>query len=214
MQTLWPRAVFNEEIHLMKKRILPIVALGVTASLGLAGCAGGASDNNNGADGEGQTLNVWIMKGTNPDATAFYDEVSKAFEEETGAKVEIEEVQWADAHDRFVTAIAGGTTPDVAETGTTWTAEAYLKASGVPFVLLRNGWYAENYDSAVASALQHKAVLGSAGLYHPGSRAGPTVPLQKRELGCGCTGLLRRPFFPCGRGGSLYTKEQMNPGLA
>lgn len=41
--------------------------------------------------------------------------------------------------------------------------EAYLKASGVPFVLLRNGWYAENYDAAVASALQYKAVLGSAG---------------------------------------------------
>ncbi|MGO2050774.1 MAG: sugar ABC transporter substrate-binding protein, partial [Microbacterium sp.] len=82
----------------MKKRILPIVALGVTASLALAGCAGGGSDN--GTDGEGQTLSVWIMKGTNPDATAFYDEVSAAFEEETGAKVEIEEVQWADAHDR------------------------------------------------------------------------------------------------------------------
>ena len=32
-------------------------------------------------------------------------------------------MQWADAHDRFVTSIAGGTTPDVAETGTTWTAE-------------------------------------------------------------------------------------------
>lgn len=107
----------------MKKRILPIVALGVTASLGLAGCAGGGSDNNSGADGEGQTLSVWIMKGTNPDATAFYDEVSAAFEEQTGATVEIEEVQWADAHDRFVTGIAGGTTPDVAETGTTWTAE-------------------------------------------------------------------------------------------
>ncbi|MCC2030196.1 sugar ABC transporter substrate-binding protein [Microbacterium sp. NPDC077644] len=107
----------------MKKRVLSIVALGVTASLGLAGCAAGGGEGDGGTDGEGQTLNVWIMKGTNPDATAFYDEVSAAFEEETGAKVEIEEVQWADAHDRFVTAIAGGTTPDVAETGTTWTAE-------------------------------------------------------------------------------------------
>ncbi len=61
----------------MKKRILPIVALGVTASLGLAGCAGGS--DNGGADGEGQTLSVWMMKGTNPDATAFYEEVSAAF---------------------------------------------------------------------------------------------------------------------------------------
>ncbi|GAB3600123.1 sugar ABC transporter substrate-binding protein [Microbacterium tumbae] len=104
----------------MKKRILPVVALGVTAMLGLAACSG---DGGGGADGEGQTLSVWIMQGTNPDSTAFLDEVADAFKEQTGATVEFEEVQWADAHDRFVTAIAGGTTPDIAETGTTWTAE-------------------------------------------------------------------------------------------
>ena len=107
----------------MKKRILPIVALGVTATMGLAACSGDTGTGSNGADGEGQTLSVWIMQGTNPDSTAFLDEVAAAFEEETGATVEFEEVQWADAHDRFVTSIAGGTTPDIAETGTTWTAE-------------------------------------------------------------------------------------------
>ena len=32
-------------------------------------------------------------------------------------------VPWADAHDKFVKSIAGGTTPDVAEVGTTWTPE-------------------------------------------------------------------------------------------
>lgn len=105
----------------MHKRILPALALGAVATLGLAACAGGSNEGS--TDGEGQELTVWIMKGTNPDATAFYDEVSAAFEEETGATVTIEEVQWADAHDRFVTSIAGGTTPDIAETGTTWTAE-------------------------------------------------------------------------------------------
>lgn len=41
--------------------------------------------------------------------------------------------------------------------------EAYLKDSGVPFVLLRNGWYAENYTGSVPTALQHQAFLGSAG---------------------------------------------------
>ncbi|MFJ4997989.1 sugar ABC transporter substrate-binding protein [Microbacterium sp. NPDC088619] len=107
----------------MHKRILPVVALGAAATLGLAACAGGGADTGGAVDGEGQELTVWIMKGTNPDATAFYDEVSSAFEDETGATVKIEEIQWADAHDRFVTSIAGGTTPDIAETGTTWTAE-------------------------------------------------------------------------------------------
>src|SRR5690349_13548517 len=108
---------------LMHKRILPVVALGAVATLGLAACAGGGADTGGAVDGEGQELTVWIMKGTNPDASAFYDEVSSAFEDETGATVKIEEIQWADAHDRFVTSIAGGTTPDIAETGTTWTAE-------------------------------------------------------------------------------------------
>jgi NAD(P)H dehydrogenase (quinone) len=41
--------------------------------------------------------------------------------------------------------------------------EAYLKASGLPFVLLRNGWYTENYAASIAPALQHGAFLGSAG---------------------------------------------------
>ncbi|MFB7251028.1 sugar ABC transporter substrate-binding protein [Microbacterium sp. NPDC056234] len=108
----------------MKKRILPVVALGVTATLGLAACSGDSGNGGGGsADGEGKTLTVWIMQGTNPDSTAFLDGVAAEFKDETGATVEFEEVQWADAHDRFVTSIAGGTTPDIAETGTTWTAE-------------------------------------------------------------------------------------------
>lgn len=41
--------------------------------------------------------------------------------------------------------------------------EAMLAESGVPFVLLRNGWYTENYAAGIPIALQHGAVLGSAG---------------------------------------------------
>lgn len=41
--------------------------------------------------------------------------------------------------------------------------EAMLKASGVPYVLLRNGWYTENYLASVPPALQHGAFIGSAG---------------------------------------------------
>jgi len=41
--------------------------------------------------------------------------------------------------------------------------EAALRASGVPFVLLRNGWYTENYTRSLAPALEHGAILGSAG---------------------------------------------------
>lgn len=40
--------------------------------------------------------------------------------------------------------------------------EALIRASGVPFVILRNGWYTENYAASIPAALQHGAVLGSA----------------------------------------------------
>lgn len=41
--------------------------------------------------------------------------------------------------------------------------EAAIRASGLPFVLLRNGWYLENYTENLGSALQRGAILGSAG---------------------------------------------------
>lgn len=40
--------------------------------------------------------------------------------------------------------------------------EVALAASGVPFVLLRNGWYTENYATVVPTAVQYGAVMGSA----------------------------------------------------
>lgn len=41
--------------------------------------------------------------------------------------------------------------------------EAAIKASGVPFVLLRNSWYTENYVASIQPALAHGWFLGCAG---------------------------------------------------
>lgn len=41
--------------------------------------------------------------------------------------------------------------------------EAILATSGIPYVLLRNGWYTENYTASIPVALQHGAFLGCAG---------------------------------------------------
>ncbi len=41
--------------------------------------------------------------------------------------------------------------------------EALLAATGVPYTVLRNGWYTENYTAAIPAAVQHGALLGSAG---------------------------------------------------
>ncbi|MFI7406411.1 SDR family oxidoreductase [Streptomyces sp. NPDC049541] len=41
--------------------------------------------------------------------------------------------------------------------------EEALLASGVPFTLLRNGWYHENYTENLAPVLEHNAVVAAAG---------------------------------------------------
>ncbi len=41
--------------------------------------------------------------------------------------------------------------------------EEYIRASGVPFALLRHGWYTENYTAGIPGALAHGAVYGCAG---------------------------------------------------
>lgn len=41
--------------------------------------------------------------------------------------------------------------------------EEAIRGSGLPFTLLRNGWYSENYTQGVTAALEHGVVLGAAG---------------------------------------------------
>ncbi|HEV6952745.1 MAG TPA: sugar ABC transporter substrate-binding protein [Promicromonospora sp.] len=101
------------------RRSVAVTTGAVVLAASVAACGSGGEGGGESAD----SLSVWIMQGTNPDADAFFDEVATAFEEETGATLDVQFVEWGDAHDRFVTSIAGGTTPDVAETGTTWTPE-------------------------------------------------------------------------------------------
>jgi N,N'-diacetylchitobiose transport system substrate-binding protein len=94
------------------------VAVLAVSALVTAGCGSGGGDT-----GDDRTLTVWIMEGTNSDARPFFDEVSAAFARQTGAALDVQFVPWAGAKDKFTTSIAGGTTPDVAEVGTTWTPE-------------------------------------------------------------------------------------------
>ncbi|RCG26987.1 NAD(P)-dependent oxidoreductase [Sphaerisporangium album] len=41
--------------------------------------------------------------------------------------------------------------------------EGYIRASGVPFSFLRNGWYTENYAPAALNGAEHGTIAGSAG---------------------------------------------------
>ena len=69
-----------------------------------------------------------MIKRSNPAVGYMAEEVFKTYAtdfeaEHAGTEVNVEFVPWAQAHDKFTTAIAGGKVPDVAEMGTTWTPE-------------------------------------------------------------------------------------------
>jgi len=49
--------------------------------------------------------------------------------------------------------------------------EAMIKASGIPYIILRNGWYTENYTASVPPAVKNGAFYGSAGTGHISSAA-------------------------------------------
>src|SRR5690554_1862559 len=70
-----------------------------------------------------ETLDVWIMDPGSQEIYNFMEEANEKFEREYGVEVEVSWVPWLSAHQKFMTSIAGGVAPDVAELGTTWTPE-------------------------------------------------------------------------------------------
>lgn len=101
-----------------------------SASLALAACGGDSGGSGGEVDGEGKTLTFWLMEGTNASADTYIEELKEAFTEATGATLDVQVQPWDGAHDKFVTAMAGGTGPDVAEVGTTWVPE-FADAGGI-----------------------------------------------------------------------------------
>ncbi|WP_035707660.1 SDR family oxidoreductase [Niveispirillum irakense] len=61
------------------------------------------------------------------------------------------------------TSLLGGETSPLPLKAEHVATEDYIRASGLPFVLLRNGWYLENYNGFIPSALDHGVVAGAAG---------------------------------------------------
>lgn len=61
------------------------------------------------------------------------------------------------------TSVLGGPTATFSIAEEHIATEQALLASGVPYCLLRNGWYHENYTGALAATLKAGAVVGSAG---------------------------------------------------
>jgi multiple sugar transport system substrate-binding protein len=105
-----------------------VAVLGVAAALLMTGCgrdagapAGAAASAPPIASGKATgTITVWAQA----EEGAALPQLAKDFEAANpGVKVNVTAVPWDAAHNKYQTAIAGGTTPDVAQMGTTWMSD-------------------------------------------------------------------------------------------
>jgi NAD(P)H dehydrogenase (quinone) len=71
--------------------------------------------------------------------------------------------------------------------------ENYLRDSGVPFVILRNGWYLENYTAQLPLIAEHGALLGSA-------KEGRVSAASRRDYATAAAAVLTRD----GHAGATY----------
>jgi N,N'-diacetylchitobiose transport system substrate-binding protein len=113
----------------MKRRLMAAGAL-LAASATLVACGGGgdndkaSSNSKTSSSKPSGSIDVWIMDPGSPALQGVIKGYATDFQAANpGTKVNIQFVPWAQAHDKFTTAIAGGKVPDVAEMGTTWTPE-------------------------------------------------------------------------------------------
>lgn len=110
------------------------IATGATgaAAVGLAACgdSGGSTNPTDPTANKDKEVSLWIMEGTNANTSAYVTALQEKFTEVTGATLTVDVQPWDGAHDKFVTALSGGTGPDVAEMGTTWTPE-FADAGGL-----------------------------------------------------------------------------------
>jgi multiple sugar transport system substrate-binding protein len=105
-------------------RIRKIAALGLAAGLLLTGCGRDTAPTSTTETGKAiasgaatGTINMWAQG----DEAQLLPGLLKDFEAENpGVKVNVTAIPWDAAHNKYQTAIAGGTTPDIAQMGTTW----------------------------------------------------------------------------------------------
>ncbi|MEV6421159.1 sugar ABC transporter substrate-binding protein [Streptomyces sp. NPDC051662] len=123
-----------------KARAAAAIVLASTLTA-VAGCGGGSSSDG-GSNESPKTLTYWASNqgpSIEADKKILTPELKK-FEEETGIKVKLEVVPWADLLNRILAATTSGQGPDVLNIGNTWSAS--LQASGA---LLP--WDQKNFDA-------------------------------------------------------------------
>ncbi|MBM7503301.1 arabinogalactan oligomer/maltooligosaccharide transport system substrate-binding protein [Agromyces aurantiacus] len=107
------------------KSLLAAGAVAVVATLGLASCAGGNSEGDNGAAGEGGTLTVWV----DAERVDALKGAAEAYTEETGVEVKLVGKDNATIKDDFIQQVPTGKGPDITMGAHDWLGE--LSTNGV-----------------------------------------------------------------------------------
>jgi multiple sugar transport system substrate-binding protein len=125
------------------RRVITAVVLAGAVTAVAAGCgsSGSSSQSANAAGGSGNslsgtTITEWATpEGANQAATteATYGPLTAEFKKETGITVNIQVIPWSDLLTKLTAAIAGGTGPDIAEVGDTWTGQLSSSDGFVPW---------------------------------------------------------------------------------
>jgi multiple sugar transport system substrate-binding protein len=107
----------------MNKRT-PVLAAAALAASAVAGAGTAAAQPNAAVEGD---ISVWAMGTEGLNLNVIAEDFMAEFPD---VAVEVTEVPWNAAHDRIVTAIAGGEVPDASLIGTTWMGE-FAAAGGL-----------------------------------------------------------------------------------
>lgn len=131
----------------------------VTLSLVLAATAcGGGSTSGSGSNEQPKTLTYWASNqgaSIEVDKKVLQPELDK-FEKQTGIKVKLEVVPWADLLNRILTATTSGQGPDVLNIGNTWSASLQSTGALLP-------WDAKNFEKIGGKDRFVESALGSTG---------------------------------------------------
>lgn len=136
-------------------RAASAATLAIAIAAAATGCGGGTTSG--GSNESPKTLTYWASNqgpSIEADKKILTPELKK-FEKETGIKVKLEVVPWADLLNRILAATSSGQGPDVLNIGNTWSASLQATGALLP-------WDEKNFeaiggrdrfvDSAVASA--------------------------------------------------------------
>ncbi|MDO9396807.1 MAG: ABC transporter substrate-binding protein [Herbiconiux sp.] len=102
------------------RRAAALLALSAAVALAISGCASGGDSAGDGGD---KTLSVWLPGTNQTEIDLVTDTIVPAFEEETGATVEVTYVDWGDISTKLNSAFAAGTAPDIFGHGPAATAD-------------------------------------------------------------------------------------------